>query len=731
MQIHRPIALLAVVLLFGVWWLATSEPAAPQTPHGTAAPKTPLPSSAVGSALPVAPVSADRAAVDAGPNAGAVDIDRERDLHGVVCGPDAQPLGGARVIAELSEIEEYPLLDRGARASRRVVGETETDAGGRYRLPLAAGRQHRVQASASGLPPQVRSGCRAGARVDFQLEHGATLIGTVRAEGSGAAVARTRILLRKDLAVGAAGVGEAVTDAAGAFRIDGLPSGTCLVDVRPETLASPRDFEVVLRAGETTVHDILLTAGITIRGCVLDAATREGIAGAEVGEGIAGRSVRTEAGGAFELVGFEAHDNYTLRAHAAGYAHAEVMLRGRGSTAADTATQVEILLSKGNQVRGVVADATGRALPMVYVGATAADHGAEGGGFRSDWRTTETDRNGAFAIDDLRRDMQHTLLVVHPGFATAVYEFPADEAERSVIDLGELRLQPPASLRGELKDERGAPIADYEVVLRGHNADRFRFGVPPPDGYRVLDSYVAARHCQTDDRGRFQFADLAAGKYVIGANKIDSHEEIAVERTLAAGEQASGVVLQVVRGLSIEGTVFVMDGGRLPKCYCSIDPEDGQATSGDVEVRADGAFRAAGLSPGNYKITVYPYASEEDRAVSRSFESREHQHIAAGSVGVRLEVPVRGPLRGVVYDALRAPVAGAWLGVVDGDVVLGSEQSDAAGAFALAVPVGREVTVVLCALSPPGAANVFDRTRAVASTKAAAGGPAIELVLPR
>ena len=732
MQISRPIALLAVVLLFGVWWSATSEPAAPQAPHGTAAPKTPLPSSAVGSALPVAPVSADRAAVDAGPNSGAVDIDRERDLHGVVCGPDAQPLGGARVIAELSEIEEYPLLDRGARASRRVVGETETDAGGRYRLPLAAGRQHRVRASASGLPPQVRSGCRAGARVDFQLEHGATLIGTVRAERSGAAVARTRILLRKELAVGAAGVGEAVTDAAGAFRIDGLPSGTCLVDVRPETLASPRDFEVVLRAGETTVHDILLTAGITIRGRVLDAATREGIAGAEVGEGHRGRRVATQADGVFELVGFEPHNNVSLEVRAAGYADAECALRGGGTTAKDTATSVEILLTKGRLVRGVVADAAGRALAAVYVGATAADHNGQGGWFRSDWRTTATDRDGAFAISDLRRDMQHCLLLVHPGFATAVYEFPADEAGRDAIDLGELRLQPPACLRGEVRDERGQPVAGHEVELRGHNADRGRFRELAPDGYRAIDGYVATRQCQTDDRGRFHFTDLAAGNYVVAAQKFDSHEQVeGCEVALAVAEQRSGVVLTLVRGLSIEGTVFVMDGGRLPKCYCSIDAEDGQATSGDVEVRADGAFRAAGLAPGNYKITVYPYASEEDRAVSRSFESREHQHIAAGSVGVRLEVPVRGPLRGVVYDALRAPAAGAWVGVVDGDVVLGSEQSDAAGAFALAVPVGREVTVVLCALSPPGAANVFDRTRAVASTKATAGGPAIELVLPR
>lgn len=729
MQIHRPIAVLAVALLFGVWWVVMSEPAAPQGPDVGVVPHTSS-SSLASSVLSGAAASGERGAVDMGSSAD--DIDRERDLHGIVCGPDAQPLGGARVVAELSEIEEYPLLDRGARALRRVVGETETDAGGRYRMRLAAGRQHRVKASAAGLAPQVRAGCQAGACVDFQLERGATIMGTVRAEG-GAVVPGTRIVLRKELAVGASRVGEAVTDAAGAYRIDGLPPGPCLVDVQPETLAVPRDFEVVLRAGVVTVHDILLTAGITIRGRVLDAVTRAGIAGAEVGEGIRGRCVVTQAGGEFELVGFEPHNNVSLSVRAAGYAHAEKSLRGGGTTAADTATQVEVLLAKGRQVRGVVADAAGRALPMVYVGATAADLKAEGGWFRSDWRTGETDRDGAFVISDLRRDMQHSLLLVHPGFATAVYAFPADEAERDVIDFGELRLQPPACLRGELKDERGEPIAGHEVVLRGHNADRWRLRAPPPETWRVLDAYVAERHCHTDDRGRFHFADLAAGSYVVATHKIDSHgeDEVKVERTLGAGEQQSGVVLRLVRGLSIEGTVFVMDGGRLPKCYCSIDPEDRQATSGDVEVRADGAFKAAGLMAGNYRITVYPYASEQDRAVSRSFPSREHAHIAAGSVGVRLEVPVCGPVRGVVYDALRAPVAGACVGVVDGDVVLGSEQSDAAGAFALAVPVGRTLTVMLCAPSPPGAANVFDRTRAVASVQAMAGGPAIELVLPR
>ncbi len=728
MRTWLTIAGLLVVILVGAWaWWEHDPPSASLA--GVSAAASLRPSRVQGDAAPgpMAPnVEAERAAV-AEPSSMA-GLDRERDLHGTVVEPGGRPIAGARVVAELSEVEEYRLLDRGPRAGRHVVGETGTNPDGSYRLRLEPGRHHHVRVSAPGFAPQVRNGCQAGAREDFQLDSGAVLTGTVRATDGRAAVPGTRIAVRMKQLGGAVRVGETVTDAAGVFRIEGLPAGSCLVDVQPVTLAAPRDFDVELRAGTMTVHDVFLTAGISIHGRVLDALTRAGIARAEVGEGLIGRTVQTDAEGAFELCFFEPSSNLSLRVHAAGYADAEPMLRGRGSTASDTRTEIEVLLAKGRQVRGVVVDAAGRPLSKVYVAAAAADHRAEGDWFRSDWRSTETGDDGAFTIGDLRPDMQHALLLLRPGFATAVYEFPADEGTCLVIDFGELRLQPPASLRGEVKDERGEPVAGHEVELHGHNADRWRGRTPEEaNGYRAVDGYVATRRCRTDDQGRFCFVDLAAGDYVVNALKFDSHEQVECKRAVASAEQASGVVLQLVRGQALAGTVFVTDGGTLPKCYCSIDPEEGQATSGDVEVRADGTFRASGLARGNYAITVYPYASEADRAVARSFASRVHAHIAAGAAGLRLEVPVLGPVRGTVVDALRAPVAAAWVGAVAGDAVLGTVATDAAGAFVLAVPVGETVRVMACA---PGTANEFDRSRAVASLAATAGGAAIELVLP-
>jgi protocatechuate 3,4-dioxygenase beta subunit len=721
------LVLLLVALGAALWWSATTGGDATGVDDPATRPGTGV------TALVPGPTDDDRAAAtrrvaDASADLGP--IDRQRDLHGLVTGPGGAPLAGAEVTASASVAEGYSLLDRPLRGDRRQAGTTTTGPDGRYRLRLEPGRPFLVRARAPGLAPAARSGCLAGARVDFALRHGATLTGTVRRALGNDIVPGTRIVVRSLALEGSAGSAEA--DAVGNYRIDGLPAGTCEVDVLPATLASPRDFEVELRAGAVTVHDILLTEGLTIRGRVLDAGTRAGIAGALVGEGVAGRSVRTASDGAFELVGFAPLSNISLRVHADGYADAEPMLRGRGSTPADTRTEIEILLRKGRTARGVVHDPQGVPKPGVYVAAAAADHRGEGDFFRSDWRSTFTKADGAFVIADLRPDMQHSLLLLHKGFATLVYEFPADEERRSDVDFGALRLQPPASLAGIVRDEFGQPVADHVVELDGHNKDRWRLRAPATDGYRALDGYVANRACRTDDLGRFAFPDVAAGDYRVSAQKFDSHEQASVRSVVEPGEAVTGVTLVLARGLAITGSVFVGDGGPLPKCYCSIDPEDGQATSGDVEVRADGTFHAGGLAGGNYTITVYPYASEADRALGRTFQSSVHARVGAGTAGVRCEVPVMRPVRGTLVDPLRAPVAGAWVAVLDGEKVVASALTDAQGAFAIPAPVGRTVRVLACAplALPPGSKSAFARERVVAQRDAIAGGDPVELTVP-
>jgi hypothetical protein len=595
-------------------------------------------------------------------------------------------------------------------------------------LALPAGRPFFVVAQAQGLVPACRSGCRAGARVDFVLQQGAGLHGTVRRFAGGAVVPGTRITVhRVDPGGGRALFGTTTSDASGLYRIDGLPGGTVDVEVAPVALAAPRDFEVQLPPGAVLRLDIELHDGLTIRGRVRDVVTRTGIPDAEVSEGRGGRAVRTGHDGAFELPGFNPLANLSLAVRAPGYGTADHLLRGRGSTPEDTATDVEILLAKGRSVRGIVHGPDGRPRAGVYVAAVAADHEGPGEWFRSDWRSARSGPEGNFSIADLRPELAHELLLLAPGFATTLHPFPADEAARSDIDLGVLSLQPAASLAGRVHDERGAPVADHEVVLRGHNHDRFG-GAPDAGGYRAIDSYVATRRCRTDDLGRFHFVDLPAGEFVVGAQQLDSHAVISVPVGIAAGAAVVGVELALVRGLWIEGAVTVDDGGSLPKCYCSIDPEDGQGTSGDVEVGPDGVFRCRGLAAGRYSVTVYPYASETDRAVGRSFEPVVVHHVDAGARGLSCQLVARRPVRGTVVDSAQAKVAGAWVAVFDGERAIASGTTGADGTFSLAVATRDPVWVGL--VPPPDPEAPYRRGDVEAGTVATAGGDAVWLVQP-
>jgi protocatechuate 3,4-dioxygenase beta subunit len=665
------------------------------------------------------PTPAERVAADVAPRESAP-FDPERDLHGTVSDGDGRPIAAAVVGVERVLGDGYCVPGRSAMGVSRAAEPVRTGADGSYRIRLAGRGPFRVTASAAGFAAARRDGCLAGACVDFALGRGASLVGTVRALRSGDLVPAVHVRVEQDQALdGLRVVGETDTDAGGGYALADLPAGKVKVEVQPVALAWPRALELELAAGEVRTLDIQLVDGVVVRGRVLDAETRAPLAAAEVIEGWRGRSVRTALDGSFRIDGCNPEAHGELQVRAAGYADAAVPLR------ASMAAEIEVLLRRGRSAHGVVQDADGRPLAGAFAAAVASYY--PDSGQRLDWRVTVSGERGEFAFRDLRADMTHSVFLRCPGFATAVYEFPADEGQRDDIDLGVFRLQPPASLAGDLRDEHGEPIADYQVKLLGSNADRYRGRPVPTDEFRAVDWYVGERQARTDDRGRFVFDELAGGDYALLVAKVDSHEQLKLERAVRAGEQVTGVHLELLRGMSIAGTVTVADGGDLPKTYASIDPEDGQATNVDVEIGADGALRARGLLPGNYQVTLYPYASEADRGRGRSFASVTFEHVPAGASGLQLALPVRRAIRGSVVDAAGAAVAGAAVAVFDGPALLDEATADAAGAFTLAGPPGR--TLRVCATPPPADGHGFEAQHIGATVDVAPGDAPVRLQL--
>lgn len=643
-------------------------------------------------------------------------------LTGTVRDPTGAPVAGARVQVTRRAADEYGLLDRTYAREAVAVATVATGADGSYRVPLPPRRPHRVHVTADGFAPAFRDGACAGSQLDVVLEPPAALEGIVLRADDRSPVAGARVHGWRQGHLGATPLFDGHTGPDGRFRFDGLSPGPCTFDVAPRDLGGPRWQEADLRAGGTVAVEILVPPGVDVRGTVVDDLTSLPVAGAIVREGGVGRRVHTDVQGRFALPGFNRRAHLAVEVDADGYAPTEVLVAVRG-TADEVRTGITVRLRRGRRAHGRVFDTAGRPLGNVYVAATASEHREQLQ--HTDWVATRSDADGAFALTPLRPDLEHTLFLRAEGHATMVYDFPVGELQHADLDLGSFRMERPGGLAGRLVDEREEPLAGREVTLSGWNRDRFR-DRPPAARHRSIDGYVGERQAVTDAAGRFAFDDLAAGDYEVASRRMDSHSSVTVAVALEPGEVVGGVTLTVPRGLSIAGTVATGDGGPLPTCYLSIDPEDGQDCNGDLEVDRDGGFRARGLLAGSYRLTAYPYANEGDVAAGRSFLSVATPHVPAGSEGVRIVLPVTRAVRGLVLRADGSPAAGMPLQVAGEDGVHDSGSTDEGGRFALRGPAGRMVEVLVLAPGAPG-----EGPAVLARTVAEPGGAEVTLGLPR
>lgn len=569
-------------------------------------------------------------------------IDRERDLHGLVLDPRDRPVAGASVIVWRREGHEYELLDRSFR-QRREVARTQTDRDGRFRVRLSPGTPHLVSVSATGHPTTWRSDCYAGQRLVVRLQAAAAIEGRVT-DKNGAPVAEV-VLRGSRRGIGIEGPGvvfEGSTDADGHYRLTGLEPGPVSLEIDPPRHSSPRDVELDLVAGETTHHDVVLRDASTIRGRVIDAVTGQPIAGAKVGEAFHGhRFTTTDASGRYVLPAFS--DLYfDILCKAEGYCGDEKRVRTRfGQPPVEV---VDFALERGHIALGRIVGPRGEPLAGVYVAAPATRRRGRNGPQLVDWPSTRSREDGSFVVKSLRPDMRHVLFCVKDGYGTMVYDFPASEARQAKLDLGLIRLPKAAMVQGAVADEHGEPLQRQKVELHGCNEDRRKIsGVASASNsednpYQLLDYYVTERNARTGDLGRFTFTDLAPGRYELRARPRWVHRTSSQVVVVSEGAKHTGIRMLVHRGRTIAGTVRATDGGPLPKVYISVDPYVSATTAGDVEVDSDGSFRIGGLEDGVYKLSVYCYASESDKARGRLFRNQVVEDVSAGTADVEIRL---------------------------------------------------------------------------------------------
>ena len=577
--------------------------------------------------------------------------ENDHDIHGEVLDPASRPVPGAHVEVFRNEGDGYSFLDTARTYDQRKIAEVETDAEGRFAVPVEIGRSYLVVVTSRGLAVERVGSRYAGEHVTVHMHRGASIVGHVKRAAEDAPVANARIRIYPADGRSARVRIEALTDDAGRFRFDDLAPCDPYVEALPETGSAPPMQRLSIAEGAVVEIEFVVRDGPTIRGTVVDATTRMPIANAEVGDGwTMRRTVRTNAQGEFEYAGFPEDGTKDLHVRADGYGRKEKKLRESSSD--PLPEKVEIELYSARTARGRVLDEQGHPVGGAYVAGVEYAHENT-----MDWVGTVTEENGAFELKSLRADVTHTLLVRREGFGMIVFDFPESETKGSHVDFGDLQLPPPSLVAGIVIDETGTGIPDLEIYLRGANADRGRYRSESrrarnmPD---MVDTYVATRRCRTDDRGRFQFTDLSAGSYEVAAQWRGASSAKTEHIEVPRAGTAKNLRIEVAGSLSLAGRVLDPEGKPVPRALVTANGmAEAEGSSGSSSSDASGRFRVRGLKKGTYRVLA--------RESVMTMAPVEVTSIPVGREDLELSLRRPASIEGHVLDETEQPVPKTWV----------------------------------------------------------------------
>ncbi|MCC6670826.1 MAG: sigma-70 family RNA polymerase sigma factor [Planctomycetes bacterium] len=464
-------------------------------------------------------------------------------LHVTVTGPAGVGLAGARV--EVQAVQGGRTLPRrgdgGAEITFSALVAT-TDASGTCVLAPMAEGEVEVRVSAPGcVPLEERAWLRPGAnRLAPVLLPAGACFGLVR-DPTGAPVARALVTVAH-AGPAARRLGRAWCDAAGRYRIEGLPCGVPLA-VRAEP-GQGRLREVpehsVLLAGPKLRLDLVLPRMAEGRGRLVDAA----------GTPLAGWGVQAEAPECWELGGGRTTTDAEGRFRIPGEAGMQWQLRvdapPRGAPVPDLVAPP--LVAGGDEVTVRVPDAL---LPRSALAGRLALGGESGGpaprlslyreGSAYGGWAAQADAEGRFGFQDLPAG-RYWLLVAWQTAAVRFGPFAVESAQRR--DLGTLVL--PARVRLTLRFARrdGGPIAGLTCEVR-----------EPESGVRVHLGAI-------DPAAPTLRIEVQPGTYEVGAWGTGFVDNVERPETVIVGEAAHS-----------ERTVFLEPGVRRTLAFPVPEPQ--------------------------------------------------------------------------------------------------------------------------------------------------------------
>jgi hypothetical protein len=203
----------------------------------------------------------------------------------------------------------------------------------------------------------------------------------------------------------------------------------------------------------------------------------------------------------------------------------------------------------------------------------------------------------------------------------------------------ELELVLPAgpTLRGRFQDDEGVPIVRRSMYLTRPDASRsLVMPIGPTTQARTI----------TDDDGRFEFADVPAGEWLVGPSRkpwssggeLDPQPILPIGEIVRveAGADPPELVLRAQHGLSIGGTVVGPDGRPVRGCEVRADAESGLS----VRVASDsqGQFEIGPLAAGPHVLSAEPREGQWNQSRSNAVDA------SAGDKGVVLALRAGGSI---------------------------------------------------------------------------------------
>ncbi len=545
---------------------------------------------------------------------------------------------------------------------------------GTYRLIAHAGPfvgQH---------PSAIVVGLARDAAVDILLDRGRTVRGTVHAR-DGTALPDVAVMIPfgpvEFLASRQPGA-HARSDRDGRFELEGLPPdpGLEILAISPRGRArQPID----LTAGDREGVRLLVAMGGVVTGVVLDQRRRpvehaRVVAATGSPRGAWSGVSQSDARGRFRIDGLDEGPLTISALHESGVAEISA-----GLLDSDKPKEVEIILSEGATVSGIVRRQDGQLAAGVQVFAFA------GTGAPSPWgqptAATQTAADGRYRFASLPPGEVMVRAVNQgddPFAALPSRQRRPDRAplvllagdERSTVDLVVLRND--LTITGRVIDGDGRPVDG--VALNAL-----------PDG---AGSAVPQARTLSQSDGKFAIEGLSEGLHAI----VVAHPDFPASRREQVAAGSSGIELRLERGGSLAGVV-IGQGGRPATDFLIVARPTVGPKATEPELRAswsrpsfqtgvmsqpDGAFAFASATSATYEIVAY--------LPDRSVAILPKVELAAGErkTGLRLEAQPSSTIRGrVINYRTGQPIAGARVegrGTATGYLVA---TTDASGRFSI------------------------------------------------